>query len=82
MDKHIVAKMLGVDVLKGEQDILDRLAKKLTAAESAGIYKAQADFWMEHYQTLRKECLRVINRGKGLERLNEILDGDLDAMLN
>jgi len=82
MDKHSIAKMIGANARNSEQEILNRLEKNMEAAESAGIYKAEADFWKERYQALRKECLHLIKRRKGLGRLSDILEEDGDVLSN
>ena len=58
------------------EEALDCLHEEMDFIESAGNYQAQADYWMEKYQTLYKECLRVICKGNGLKRLGEILNED------
>ena len=62
---------------QSEEELLRRLEKKIAVAESAGDYKAQADYWKEQYQSLRKQCFRAISGKNGLKRLSEILEEDV-----
>ena len=62
---------------KSEEELLRSLEKKLSLAESAGDFKAQADYWKEQYQSLRKQCLRALSGHKSIKRLRETLEEDV-----
>ena len=82
MDKKLITKMINLDDQTNESDILRCLEKKISIAETAGSYKAQADFWQEQYQTLRHQCTRAINTRNGLKQLENILEEDLGEITN
>ncbi|WP_321514917.1 hypothetical protein [Marinifilum fragile] len=77
MDKNIIARIINEKESKSEKDLLRSLEKKIKAADSAGDFKAQADYWKEQYQNLQKQCIRAINGKNGLKRLSEILEEDV-----
>jgi len=74
MENYIDGKL---DHQQPHSDLLMLLEDELSPTSEAGNYKAQADFWMEKYQTLRQECLRATKKRDGLKRLSEMLDEDL-----
>ncbi|MCT4648634.1 MAG: hypothetical protein N4A74_26840 [Carboxylicivirga sp.] len=82
MNRNIIAKMINEKDSKSEEELLHSLQKKLEVAESAGNYKAQADYWKEQHQNLRKQCFRALSGKNGLKRLSEMLEEDIYPLTN
>ncbi|WP_421921229.1 hypothetical protein [Marinifilum sp.] len=80
MNKNIIATILNEKEDISEENLLHSLKKRLKVAESAGIYKAQADYWKEQHHSLRQQCFRAINRKNGLKYLSEILEEDIHTL--